>query len=219
MRGSESWGKEGGDRGEHVGLLTLDGGGRRYGRRRTGMRPARAPMGGGTRADLRWRKTTQHIQLDTRKPPVASICSGRRRLWRIGSGGALAGGAQLGLVRRQGKQGDAQPASVRRLLGVRLYRGAGCSSPGCACQGQPADGKSPGRGGLWLGQMGLAGPGHQAGGRGSERVGPSGSAQTERIVFFEFIFNAKTIPEKSRNCLKAWKILRKSQKIQENSQS
>jgi hypothetical protein len=54
-----------------------------------------------------------------------------------------------------------------------------------------------------------------------ERVGPSGSAQTERIgfviIFFEFIFNAKTIPEKSRNYLKARKILRKSQKFQENS--
>jgi hypothetical protein len=39
------------------------------------------------------------------------------------------------------------------------------------------------------------------------------------IVFLisEFIFNAKTIPVKTRNCLKARKILRKSQKFQENS--
>jgi hypothetical protein len=35
-------------------------------------------------------------------------------------------------------------------------------------------------------------------------VGPLGSAQLDRI-FFEFIFNVKTIPEKSRNCLKAQK--------------
>jgi hypothetical protein len=54
---------------------------------------------------------------------------------------------------------------------------------------------------------------------GRRWVGPSGSAQTERIgFFFEFIFNAKTIPEKFRNCLKARKILRKSQKFLENSQ-
>jgi hypothetical protein len=38
------------------------------------------------------------------------------------------------------------------------------------------------------------------------------------LFFFEFIFNAKTILEKSRNCLKARKILEKSQKFQENSQ-
>jgi hypothetical protein len=40
-------------------------------------------------------------------------------------------------------------------------------------------------------------------------VGPSSSAQLDRICvlfFSEFIFNAKTIPEKSRNCLKARKI-------------
>jgi hypothetical protein len=67
--------------------------------------------------------------------------------------------------------------------------------------------------------MGLGGqPGAGAG--GPERVGPSGSARSSRIgfvYFFEFIFNVKTIPEKSRNCLKARKILRKSQKFQENS--
>jgi hypothetical protein len=34
------------------------------------------------------------------------------------------------------------------------------------------------------------------------------------LFFFEFIFNEKTIPEKSRNCLKARKILRKSQTFQ-----
>jgi hypothetical protein len=48
-------------------------------------------------------------------------------------------------------------------------------------------------------------------------VGPSGSAQLDRIgfVFFEFIFNAKTIPEKSSSCFKAPKILGKFQTIYE----
>jgi hypothetical protein len=36
--------------------------------------------------------------------------------------------------------------------------------------------------------------------------------------FFSNFFNAKTIPEKFRNCLKARKILRKSKKFLENSQ-
>jgi hypothetical protein len=68
--------------------------------------------------------------------------------------------------------------------------------------------------------MGLSGPGGRAGADGPERVGPSGSARSSRIdfsFFIEFIFNAKIIPEKPRNCLKARKILRKSQKFQENS--
>jgi hypothetical protein len=52
--------------------------------------------------------------------------------------------------------------------------------------------------------MGLGGPGGWA---GAGRVGPSGSARSSMIGFFEFIFNAKTIPEKPRNCLKARKIL------------
>jgi hypothetical protein len=37
------------------------------------------------------------------------------------------------------------------------------------------------------------------------------------FLIYEFIFNAKTIPGNTRNCLKARKILRKSQKFQENS--
>jgi hypothetical protein len=68
---------------------------------------------------------------------------------------------------------------------------------------------------LW--PMGLSGPGGRA---GADWVGPTGSAQTGRIgfLFFTNLFlMRKQIPEKSRNCLKARKILRKSQKIQENS--
>jgi hypothetical protein len=45
---------------------------------------------------------------------------------------------------------------------------------------------------------------------GRRWVGPTGSTQ--------IIFHAKTIPVKARNCLKALKILRKSQTFQENSQ-
>jgi hypothetical protein len=53
---------------------------------------------------------------------------------------------------------------------------------------------------------------------GPERVGPTGSAQKDRIgFFFEFIFNVKIIPEKSSNIFKAPKILGKPQKFQENS--
>jgi hypothetical protein len=55
--------------------------------------------------------------------------------------------------------------------------------------------------------------------RGRARAGRAfglGPFQWDRFFpFFEFIFNAKTIPEKPRNCLKARKILRKSQKFQE----
>jgi hypothetical protein len=38
------------------------------------------------------------------------------------------------------------------------------------------------------------------------------------LFFSEFIFNAKQFQKKSRNCLKARKILRKSQKFQEKFQ-
>jgi hypothetical protein len=47
-------------------------------------------------------------------------------------------------------------------------------------------------------------------------VRPSGSAQLDRI-FFELIFNAKTIPENLEIVLKERKILEKFQKFQENS--
>jgi hypothetical protein len=57
-------------------------------------------------------------------------------------------------------------------------------------------------------------------GRGRARAGRVfglGPFQVDRFSFFEFIFNAKTIQEKPRNCLKARKILKKTQKFQENS--
>jgi hypothetical protein len=67
-------------------------------------------------------------------------------------------------------------------------------------------------------QMGFGGPGCWAEADAGRAfwLNPS---RKDRVSFFsEFIFNAKTIPEKSRNCLKARKILRKSQNFQENSQ-
>jgi hypothetical protein len=65
--------------------------------------------------------------------------------------------------------------------------------------------------------MGLGGPGGRAGAGWVEPTGSTQSGRVGLVFFFEFIFNAKTIPEKPRNCLKARKILRKSQKFQENS--
>jgi hypothetical protein len=51
------------------------------------------------------------------------------------------------------------------------------------------------------------------------RVGPTGSAQSGSIcfIFFELFLMPETIPEKLEIVLKARKILRKSQKFQENS--
>jgi hypothetical protein len=68
--------------------------------------------------------------------------------------------------------------------------------------------------------MGLGGPGGRvgAGAGGPERVGPSGSAHSRRIVVFSNLFSMpETIPENAEIVLKARKILEKSQKFQENS--
>jgi hypothetical protein len=73
----------------------------------------------------------------------------------------------------------------------------------------------------------LVGCGHWGGCGGlAKRPGSTGRlkrmglAQLERkfIYFPNFIFSAKTIPGKPRNCLKALKILRKSQKFHKNFQ-
>jgi hypothetical protein len=60
----------------------------------------------------------------------------------------------------------------------------------------------------WLGLRGRERAGAGAGGS-RPRSRPEGIGR----FFFEFIFNAKTIPEKPRNCLKTRKILRKITKI------
>jgi hypothetical protein len=62
-----------------------------------------------------------------------------------------------------------------------------------------------------------AGPGGWA---GAGWVGPTGSAQSGRIVFqknLKYLFSTKEFQINSRNSFKALKILRKSQKFQENS--
>jgi hypothetical protein len=66
--------------------------------------------------------------------------------------------------------------------------------------------------------MGFSGPGWA--GAGAGRAFGLGPNQEDRICFyFPKLFSiAKTIPVKTRNCLKAQKILRKSQQFQENSQ-
>jgi hypothetical protein len=91
------------------------------------------------------------------------------------------------------------------------FIGARATAPTLGTHAQESGGGAPSCPGLW--PMGLAWAGRL------ERVGPSGLARSKRrFVFFEIIFNAKTILEKSRNCLKARKILEIFQKFQENSQ-
>jgi hypothetical protein len=65
----------------------------------------------------------------------------------------------------------------------------------------------PGPDGLWRAGQGRSG--------GLGRA--TGSAQSGRIIFFfsNLFLMRKQFSEKSRNCLKAQKILRKSQKFQE----
>jgi hypothetical protein len=59
----------------------------------------------------------------------------------------------------------------------------------------------------------------RAGRAGADLGRAFGLDPVRRDLFFsEFIFNAKQFQKKSRNCLKARKILQKSQKFQENSQ-
>jgi hypothetical protein len=77
--------------------------------------------------------------------------------------------------------------------------------------------RSPGRprplaDGLRRARLGRSG----AGAGGPERVGPSGSVRSSRIVFFfEFIFNAKNNSRKCRNCFKGTKNTRKITNIPE----
>jgi hypothetical protein len=66
----------------------------------------------------------------------------------------------------------------------------------------------------------LAGLARVGGWAGVDWVGPSGSAQVgkDRFCFFlKYIFSAKEFHRNPSNSFKALKILRKSQKFQENS--
>jgi hypothetical protein len=121
--------------------------------------------------------------------------------------------------RRRREQGVARLGSTgssgARLNRARAGTVRGHTHQGGGGGGVPASASSQAdmEAGLrWAPRRPTAGPGWM-------RVGPSGSGQEGRFCFFRIYFNAKTIPEKSRNCLKARKILRKPQKFQETSKS
>jgi hypothetical protein len=94
-RGSASWGKEGGNRGEHQGWLTLDGEARGDGRRQYSWRPTRVAVGGGAPESSgrrkQWRgrgptqRGTRRCSFSFGRSPRRRIEHGRRRLdfrWR-----------------------------------------------------------------------------------------------------------------------------------------
>jgi hypothetical protein len=110
----------------------------------------------------------------------------RRRPESTEDGGGV-GGRRLGFKgRRHTEQGEARGGRGSRgarrtappFIGARDAR-----PPWRARQGKGQRRRRGGHG-LWLGQMGLAGPGNWAGKCGSERVEPTGSAQKDRIGFF-----------------------------------
>jgi hypothetical protein len=78
--------------------------------------------------------------------------------------------AQGGEVRGSGEENEA--ARARRRTGDTALKAHAACRTRRGRQGRPATAAwTPGRGCLWLSQMGFAGPGYRAGGRGSERVG------------------------------------------------
>jgi hypothetical protein len=179
--------------------------------------PARCSAGWGAPADLWRREAAQHVWLGVLELSVASVCSGMTLCRRIEDGRRRAcGSGGLAWLR-------ACAAQEGRGTGARLGRAAFIGHG----RGVPLA-RTPRRGGRrrpyrvrhghW--PRPGSGPGWAKAGRGWPRagrafgLGPLG----KNLFFLEFIFNAKTIPEKSRNCSKARKILQKSQKFQETSQ-
>jgi hypothetical protein len=118
---------------------------------------------------------------------------------------------------RNAGQGVAAARACRRLSRAALNRHGRKGVPGT--HAKDAWRRRPCAAALLLcgrAQMGLAGgpwPDRDWSGLRT-RPKPKGGVLS---LFFEFIFNVKTIPEKSRNSLKARKILWKSQKFQENA--
>jgi hypothetical protein len=112
---------------------------------------------------------------------------------------------------RGGRNSWSTPAAAssvtRQRWRVRVRRAArraarrlpfiGARARGCLGTHAQVKGPAAARPGAWLAwPMGLGGPGGwaSAGAGGPERVGPSGSARSRRIVFFsffQFIFNAR----------------------------
>jgi hypothetical protein len=87
-----------------------------------------------------------------------------------------------GELRGSGEENEA--ARARRRTGDAALKARAACRSRHGRRGRPtAAAWTPGRGCLWLSQMGFAGPGYRAGGPGSERVGPTGSAQKDRIGF------------------------------------
>jgi hypothetical protein len=160
-------GKRRGDRGEHMGLLTLDGGRRRDGRRRTGMAVGsgshgRRRSGGppttenGAVCSARHEETSGGVGL-LREVAVATNRR-RRRTGRRRRAGAGQGAGQ----RRLGHAGGSGGAA---LIGARTPRCPRRARPGRLAAAAPA--VAPSASGRWA----------SCGPSGLERVGPSGSAR------------------------------------------
>jgi hypothetical protein len=130
MRGSAGWGKRGGRRGNHTGLLTL------VGRRRRrlvgvdqGWPAAVARDGVASVANLR-RETAKRVRLGGRMLVVMLVCPGDRQRRRIGRRQRTGRRLRKGAVRDAGRRrlGHAGPGA--------LYRGVGRRSPWRARQGK-----------------------------------------------------------------------------------
>jgi hypothetical protein len=111
----------------------------------------------------------------------------RRRPESTEDGGGV-GGRRLGFKgRRRTEQGEAR-GGVGSRGGRRTappFIGARDTMPPWRARQGKGRRRRRGGHGLWLGHMGLAGPGYRAGGCGSERVGPTGSAQKDMIGFLK----------------------------------
>jgi hypothetical protein len=112
---------------------------------------------------------------------------------------------------------EAGRGAGRRAWLLAFYGARGGGRPRRARQGS-----RPGGGGVLAvpttaaGQMGPVRP---TAGPARTWVGPSGSAQLDRIVFLnlKYILSTKEFQRNSSNSFKALKILKKSQNFQENS--
>jgi hypothetical protein len=155
------------------------------------------------------------------------ISSGRQRRRHIDDDGNDGGARRYVWWRRIAQETEAGAAVVHQLgrqdRGGDLYwvqdeaawhgtHAKKAASP--AVKAATCSGRAGSAGPRWASAGLLAGP--------VGRVGPTGSAQSGRIgfpLFSNLFLIPETIPENLEIVLKARKILEKSQKIQENSQS
>jgi hypothetical protein len=179
-----------------------------------GRRPESTENVGGSRLGRRtgdnvpvklWgRRKIPWTRLVDAKLLVTAACSGRTPSRRIGGGKQAAALDSVALhdwmAQRRGTSSDELGRARPRVL---PFIGARATVPALGTHAHESGGGAPSCPGLW--PMGLARA------RRLEWVGPAGASrafglgpfQRIRFVFFEFIYNAKTIPEKYRNCLKA----------------